>query len=168
MKKLVVSLVIVCCVALFSACEVSVTRVFVPLQVDGDVENSDSETIQNPENAPKYSKIDVDLSKMSGTVAYSQVYDMLNFPQKYEGKVVKIQGPFSVFYSGDTNQYYPAIVVKDATACCANGIEFLLYGKPSYPSGYPKTNDEITIIGVYRVYYEGSQQFYHIVDSIIV
>lgn len=119
-------------------------------------------------NTPKYNGIDVDLSSMSGTIAYSQVYDMLNNPSRYEGKTVKMQGPFTVFYSNETNLYYPAVIIRDATACCAQGIEFVLYGNPHYPSDYPEINSEITVVGEFEIYYEGTNMFCHLINAVIV
>ena len=39
--------------------------------------------------------VDLDLTKISGTVVYSQVYDMMMNPDVYMGKKVKMKGNFS-------------------------------------------------------------------------
>ena len=115
-----------------------------------------------------YGNVDVDLSAMSGTVAYSQVYDMVYYPTRYEGKTVKMSGPFTVFYSSETELYYPAVIIKDATACCSQGIEFVLSGNPDYPNGYPNINSEITVVGKFEIYYERSKRFCHLVNATLV
>ncbi len=151
MKRVFCLIIVVCCIFALCAC--------------GDDKESGKTDITTPSNA---TKIDIDLSVMSGTVAYSQVYDMVNNSSRYEGKIVKMQGPFSAFYSSETELYYPAVIIKDATACCAQGIEFVLKGNPSYPSGYPELEKEITVIGEFEIYYEGPNKFCHLVNAMII
>lgn len=40
--------------------------------------------------------VDIDLTAMSGTMVYSEVLNMQKTPEAYEGKVVKMSGPFNV------------------------------------------------------------------------
>ena len=117
---------------------------------------------------PSYQRVDINLASMNGTIAYSQVYDMITNPGNYENKVVKMKGQFSVYQNQDKTIFYPACVIKDATACCAQGIEFVLYGNPPYPTFYPDQQEEITVIGIFKIYYEGSQQYSHLIDSVIL
>jgi len=117
-------------------------------------------------NTMSYSSIDVDLSSMNGNIAYAQVWDMLYYPDKYEGKIFKIYGYFNA-YESNKGDIYPSVIVQDATECCGQGIEFLLYGNPTYPTGYPKSYTPITIIGRFETYYEGNAKYCHIVDSVL-
>lgn len=117
---------------------------------------------------PNYQRVDIDLSSMSGTVAYSQVYNMLTTPENYENKVVKMKGTFSIYQNQDKTIIYPAVIIKDATACCSQGLEFVLYGRAKYPKDYPELSKEITVIGIYTIYYEGSTRYTHLVDSVIL
>lgn len=123
--------------------------------------------------APVYDKIDIDLTTMSSTMVYSSVLNMLENPNSYIGKVVKMSGPFRPFYDEyDESLVYPAIVIQDATACCASGFEFLLYGVPLCTKyggdGYPNYEEEATIIGRFNTYLEGHNLYVHLVDSIWV
>ena len=119
---------------------------------------------------PKYENIDVDLTAMNATMVYSEVNDMLSYPSSYLNKIVKMQGPFLPFESNDPNYCYPAILIRDATACCASGIEFLLYGVPRCSieggNGYPLYNEEATIVGRFETYLEGTDMYVHLVDAI--
>ena len=119
---------------------------------------------------PKYDVIDVDLTEMNATMVYSEVYNMISKPPSYIGKIVKMEGPFIPFDSTNPNYCYPAIVIRDATACCASGIEFLLYGVPRCSkaggNGYPLYNEEATIVGRFETYLEGSDMYVHLVDAI--
>ena len=88
-------------------------------------------------------EVDLDLTKLSSTMVYSEVYNMMYSPSDQIGKTIKMHGAFSVGYSKDTGLYYPAVIIADATACCAQGVEFVLKGNPSYPNGYPQRGKEI-------------------------
>lgn len=135
-----------------------------------DVEQSSSLDSSGVSSAPAYEKIDVDLTVMSSTMVYSQVLNMLDYPSEYVGKIIKMAGPFRPFDSTNPNYCYPAIVVQDATACCASGIEFLLYGVPLCSkeggNGYPLYNEEATIVGRFETYIEGTYMYTHLVDAI--
>jgi len=117
-------------------------------------ENSaDGEALSNTEG------IDVDLTALSSTMVYSQVYNMLSDPAKYMGKTIKMSGAFAVFHNEVTDVYYFACIVKDATACCANGIEFVLKGEHSYPDDYPQIGEIVTVTGVFDTYTEGEYTY---------
>ena len=138
---------------------------------DPEEEPSKTET-QNSEKqetttTAKKKKIDYDLTQMSSTMVYSQVLNFVNKPDGYVGKTVKAQGYFQVFYSKQTGLYYPAVVIPDATACCSQGLEFVLKGNPSYPSGYPEEGEEIIVTGTFETYYEGSDQYCHLTNAVL-
>lgn len=101
--------------------------------------------------------IDVDLTQMSSTMIYSEVQNMMLKPADYVGKTVKMQGAFSVSEIGE-NRYF-ACIIKDATACCAQGIEFDWAGDHSYPADYPKDGSDITVTGEFTTYNEDQQQY---------
>ena len=135
------------------------------LTIDNSVNGGNSVT-----DFPKYENIDIDLTTMNATMVYSEVYDMLSYPADYVGKIVKMSGPFLPFDGTDYMPCYPAILIRDATACCASGIEFLLYGVPLCTveggNGYPLYNEEATIVGRFETYVEGSNMYVHLVDAI--
>lgn len=107
------------------------------------------------ETADPYEVIDIDLTVMSATMVFSQVSDIMADPDAYVGKVIKMQGPMTVFHSEETGKYYFGCLIRDATACCAQGIEFELAGDHQYPEDYPPENSEITVVGVFDTYIEG-------------
>jgi hypothetical protein len=119
---------------------------------------------------PVYENIDIDLTTMNATMVYSQVSDMLSRPSTYLHKIVKVKGPFKPYESTNPDYCYPAIIVQDATACCGNGLEFLLYGVPRCSmeggNGYPILNEEATVIGRFETYLEGTSLFVHLVDAV--
>ena len=137
--------------------------------------NSNSGSIQSSisfdsDGLPVYENIDIDLTTMNATMVYSQVSDMLSRPSTYLHKIVKVKGPFKPYESTNPDYCYPAIIVQDATACCGNGLEFLLYGVPRCSmeggNGYPILNEEATVIGRFETYLEGTSLFVHLVDAV--
>ena len=150
--------------SLFEAYESSSSE----LITSGD--NDSSSSSSDDPSYPVYPDIDIDLTTMNATMVYSQVYNMVYYPSEYINKIVKIYGPFVPYESTDPNYCYPAIVIQDATACCANGLEFLLYGVPrcsmSGGNGYPLYNEEATIVGRFETYLEGNYVYTHLVDAI--
>ncbi len=103
--------------------------------------------------------VDVDLTALSSTMVYAEVYHMMSSPEDYIGKTVKMDGMFAVYHDQTTGNYYYACVIQDATACCAQGIEFVLTDDYRYPDDYPKANDEICVIGTFDTYQEGDYTY---------
>ncbi|WP_034452742.1 hypothetical protein [Butyrivibrio sp. AE2032] len=52
------------------------------------------------------SGVDVDLTVLSSTVVYSEVYNMMVSPDNYKGKTVKMKGQFVPYYDEATGKYY--------------------------------------------------------------
>ena len=145
-----------------------VFTVLVTCLLMGCAKTSPATTKEKRSSNTMYKNIDIDLTIMSSTVVYSQVYDMVTSPNKYVDNVVKVKGTFNVYHDPNTNIYYPSVIIKDATACCQQGLEFLLYGKAIYPTDYPRINEEITIIGVFMTYNEGPNEYCRLKNSILV
>lgn len=102
---------------------------------------------------------DVDLTTLSSTLVYSEVYNMMVSPDEYVGKTIKMQGSFQYFRDEMTGNEYFSCLIKDATACCAQGIEFVLAGDYVYPNDYPEINSEITVYGIFDTYMEGEYMY---------
>lgn len=111
--------------------------------------------------------IDFDLSKLSTTMAYSQVVEMTNNSSKYLGKRVKITGTFIVEETPQRNYY--SCLINDQTACCSVGFEFVLKDtNKSYPDDYPQSNGEITVEGIFNRYNEGENTYYELIDAVLL
>jgi hypothetical protein len=93
---------------------------------------------------------DIDLTRMSSTMVYSMVYQMVTDPQKYTGKTIKMKGIFSSYVDEETNRRFFGCVIKDALACCSQGLAFELAKPRKYPSEYPSEGASITIIGTFE------------------
>ncbi len=103
--------------------------------------------------------VDVDLTAMSSTLVYAEVYNMMAVPDDYKGKTIRMRGTFAVTESTQTGQRYFACIIQDATACCSQGIEFELSGDPTYPDDYPTADTEITVEGTFDTYFEGEFEY---------
>lgn len=121
-------------------------------------------TIKNEEG----SEYDIDLTQMSASMIYGQVYDMVYSSEDYVGKTVKMKGPFSYFLDAETGNEYFAVLISDAAACCSQGIEFVLDGSYTYPEDYPKLNEEITVTGNFNYYKEGYNTYCQLTNASIV
>lgn len=108
--------------------------------------------------------VDLDLSVLSGTVVYSQVYDMMMEPERYLGQRVRVKGNLSYFQDPQTLKEYFAVVIADATACCAQGIEFVWNGH-RYPDDYPPLDTELTVTGVFGTYEENGFAYLQLKDA---
>lgn len=129
-----------------------------------------SSTAENTTPAPTESAqdlsngdIDVDLTKLSSTMVYSEVNNMMQHPDDYVGKKIKMKGAFSP-YETEARNYYSCIIA-DATACCKQGVEFLWAGEHQYPADYPKSGAEIVVVGIYDLYYEGEDLYFQLKDA---
>lgn len=107
----------------------------------------------------------IDLTGLSATMMYAQLFDITSAPTDYIGRTIALTGEY-IRYEGNPDnpggaQYYYTVSVSDATACCQLGLEFLL------PEGvaYPSEGQTITIRGVYTPYDENGGAFYRLADA---
>ncbi len=111
--------------------------------------------------------IDIDLTTLSSTMVYSEVYNIMTSPQEYIGKTIKMKGELSFFPGGESGKNYFTCIIKDATACCAQGIEFELTDDYIYPDDYPEDGDEITVAGTFDLYQEGGYTYGTLRDAVL-
>ena len=100
---------------------------------------------------PAPSKVDLDLTKMSATMIYSTIFDMLIMPEDYVEKIIKVKGWFETYMDTKSGELYYAVLVPDATACCQQGLEFVWKGNHAYPDDFPKQGQNITVTGIYKM-----------------
>ena len=112
--------------------------------------------------------IDLDLSRMSGTIVYSQVYNLLYDPSPWLGKTIRMAGYYNYFDDQEHGVVYHACIVPDATQCCAQGIEFIWAGEHAWPEEYPQIGQEITVTGRLEIYEDQGTRYLHLVDADLV
>ena len=168
MKRLLCLLLAVCMTLSLCACGKGAER---------DTERGASASEPQPSPAitePPQASADgaeVDLTVLSSTMVYSEVYNMLYYDQEsYYGKTVKANGIFAIYQMVVDGVTQPdpvayACIIADATACCAEGMEFVLEGDYTYPDDYPELGTEITVIGEFQPYEENGMTWYHLVNA---
>ena len=134
-------------------------------KASSDVESNKGieDTISGAENVRDTDEtVDYDLTQMSSDMVYATVYQMMVSPEEYEGKTFRIDGNFYATYYEATKKYYFYCIIQDATACCAQGMEFIWDdGSHIYPDEYPEDNAEIVVEGTFETYREdGDENLY--------
>ena len=182
MKQLFCLLLAVCMMASLCACGKDSEKDAGNDTPSSDVEvSAPTESIPTPKeqetpgkskpSQPYAGKVDVDLTVLSSTMVYSEVYNMLyNDPAHYLGKTVKARGTFSIYQLVTDGVLQPdpvsyACIISDAAACCAEGMEFVLEGDLTYPDDYPELGTEITVIGEFQSYEENGMTWYHLANA---
>ena len=112
--------------------------------------------------------VDLDLSAMSGTVVYAQVYNMMVEPQAWLGKMIRMAGYYNYYDDQEHGIVYHACIIPDATACCAQGIEFVWAGEHAWPDEYPEIGTDIVITGRLEMYEEDGSKYLHLVDADLI
>lgn len=111
--------------------------------------------------------VDLDLTALSSTMVYAEVYNMMYTPQQYLGKTIRMSGTYSEFQDPSTGMRYHSCLIADATACCSQGMEFVLTDDYAYPADYPKPDSQITVTGVFETYHEGSDLYCHLTRAVL-
>lgn len=114
-------------------------------KIDNTIKAGDSQT----------NDVDYDLTTMSSDMVYAIVYQIMVNPEQYEGKTFRIDGNFYATYYQPTQKYYYYCVIKDATACCSQGLEFVWEdGSHIYPDEYPSKGTDVIVEGTLETYKE--------------
>ena len=133
-----------------------------------DQQNTDTQTpesVQGSVNAPE-AAVDVDLSVMDSDMIYATVYQMMSDPEQYVGKTFRIEGKFYVTYDEMTKNQYYYCVIKDATECCAQGLEFVWGdGSHIYPNEYPTDGTEVIVDGTFELYMENDSRYCRLANA---
>lgn len=121
---------------------------------DSEAESSGENTSQGADG------VDCDLTTMSSDMVYATVYQMMTDPDSYTGKTIRMDGLYYAGYDEWTKKYYHYCVIQDATACCAQGLEFVWDdGSHVYPDEYPQDNAEVVVQGVFETYQEDGSDY---------
>ena len=116
---------------------------------------------EEPEDTSESAGIDLDLTGMSTTMVYSEVYNIMVNPKDYIGKTIKMKGECLITPSDDNTKVYYACLIKDATACCSQGIEFEL----SEDYEYPQEGEQVTVSGIFDTYEEDGVMYCHLKNA---
>ncbi len=128
---------------------------------------AEPETSVQPETEPLSVSDEemLDLTTLSASMVYGQVYDMVYNPDNYKGRMVRVKGPFAYYQDPATNKEYFAVLITDAMACCSQGIEFVLDGEHTYPDDYPAVDEETTVTGIFNFYKENGNSYCQLLNA---
>lgn len=166
MRIVKISAVLAVGVCLMSGCGKKTETFSNVISSDVQDETAEWETGWEPETEEKeiwsaYSEkqgdVDCDLTQMSSDMVYATVYQMMVDPESYSGKTVRMEGSYYFVNYEDLGKSYSYCIVKDATACCAQGIEFVTEGENQNEGERVENladDDEVIVEGVFETYRE--------------
>lgn len=111
-------------------------------------------------------EVDIDLTIDNADLVYAEVFAMMYTPEEYTGKTVRMKGQFVFYYDEEKDQYYYACLIKDAMACCAQGLEFIPTGDCVYPDDFPPAMTEIWVTGEFGVFENGGLTYCALKDAV--
>ncbi len=103
--------------------------------------------------------IDYNLTEMSATIVYSQIFDLVSNPSEYTDARFIIKGEMVESEDAETGEKFYAIIIADATACCAQGLEVFFPEEIPVPEELPAT---VTIQGTIGTQTVGDIEFAHV------
>ncbi len=119
------------------------------------VEETENQGLSENQNIQNETGVDYDLTSMGSDMVYVTVYQFMVNPEDYTGKTVRMKGTYYATWYEPSAKYYHYCIIQDATACCAQGMEFVWGdGSHSYPDEYPEENTEIIVTGTFEAYYD--------------
>ncbi|MBE5970212.1 MAG: hypothetical protein E7242_08265 [Lachnospiraceae bacterium] len=181
MKKALLILLCVLPIAIFAGCENDSAssrnndnKSDVEKVLEAGMSEENASTDSNGDNAGTGAKastnstpaegVDVDLTVMSSTMVYSEVLNMMTTPEDYIGKVIKMEGIYATYHDDASGNNYYACIIQDATACCAQGIEFIL-SDGNYPED---TGQILSVVGTFDTYEENGVKYCTLRDATLV
>ena len=111
---------------------------------------------------------EIDLTTMSANMVYSQVFCMVMEPDEYIGDTVKMNGTFVHIYDEEKDKHYFACIIRDATQCCAQGIEFEPTDEYVYPDDFPEEGGEVCVTGVFDKYSEDGNNYLTLRNAVLL
>ena len=160
MKKLLVSLMVLCALA---GCSGGASA---PSDSSGEVTDADVvEVTQEAVDTEAEEHVDeIDLTMMSPTMLFAEVVNMTRTPKKYDGAMVTLRGGLMILAVDlETGVGSYSCYVEDATKCCQRGIGFTI-DRPLEDTSSLVEGSEVIIKGTFEVYEMGGRNFVRIAD----
>ncbi len=132
-----------------------------PEETPGETAPERSDAPEEP--AAPAVEVDIDLTVLGANMVYAEVYGMVMRPEEYLGKTVRMRGTSYSGYYDVTDTTYYAIIIEDATACCAQGSEYVL----AEGEIHPEDETEATVRGVFELYEELGEEYCRLADAVV-
>lgn len=104
---------------------------------------------ENTESSTDGKEFDYDLTEMNADMIYATIYMVVSDPESYNGKKFRIYGNCYNFPTTDGKSMSHYCLIKDAMACCAQGLEFILKDPPEK---FPADDTPIIVEGELESY----------------
>ncbi len=127
-----------------------------------ETEESSSAVFTHPFNGA-----DIDLTVLNANMVYSQVFCMVMEPDEYVGMIVRMEGQFVFYHDEEKDKNYYACIIKDATACCAQGLEFEPTEDFTYPDDFPADGETVRVTGVFDAYEEEGNKYLTLRNAVL-
>ena len=116
------------------------------------------ETPESDKEIPKQeaAKVDMDLTLVNQMMVYTQVFYMIQKPQDYVEKTIRLPGTCTITKNRYTQERHYNCNVSDANGCCATMIRFNMADGNQLP---PRNGEPITIRGRFELVSEGGKSF---------
>ena len=108
----------------------------------------------------------IDISGMSDTMEFAELYNVSYYPDAYEGKTFRMRGQFTSIYIEEEDTRYYACYVLDDTGCCMQGFEFVC-DDLTFPDDYPEEGEYFYVTGTIENYEKDGQLYRHLINATI-
>jgi hypothetical protein len=107
---------------------------------------------------PQTEMNDVDLTVLSSTMISAEIFQIMNDPEKYIGRKIKVNGAYAVYFYALTNRYYHYVMTQPGDVCCMEGFEIILSGGENYP----EEQAWVEVTGIFASYRERGNTYYYL------
>ncbi len=107
--------------------------------------------------------VDVDLTRMNATMVFAEVSNIMYMPEDYIGKIIRMNGMAVSSDDPETDVTYHAVIIRDATACCASGLDYIL----TEGQEYPPDETDVTVTGEFELYEENGFFYCQLKDAVL-
>lgn len=99
----------------------------------------------------------VDLSRLSDTMAYAEFFYVASQPENYRGKTMRIRGEYQTLYAESIQKTMHWLVLTDQAACCSVALTLEL------PEGsqiqFPENGANMELVGLVDYYTVGTELY---------
>jgi len=105
----------------------------------------------------------LDLSALSQTMLTAEVNRITSRPERYEGRVIQMSGPYYTVFNERLGRYQHYVAVAVVDSCCPfQGLEFIGPGDNAASMEYPDEETTISVAGIFQRHEEHGRVYYYI------
>lgn len=112
-------------------------------------------------------KVDLDVTEFSITIVYALLENMVQNPDDYIGKTVKITGNMSTWKDKNEDDVY-CLTIWDQTQCCSAEIRIKFDYEKVDKSSIPSPGEDYTVIGIFDSEFDGETYYSYLWNCVIV